>query len=189
MVVSAGRTKRMRRIWQNLFWTGCLGAAAFWLLWRHSIKENRTFFVILGCATVLLFWLHGWIEQSVAAVMARRHGLPQAPGSSEPPPTFAKAFADGLRLTFILSLAAFVLLRSAILHGSPIGEHLQQAGYAALRLMLSSVGKENPPVVVIDTSDVPLVDAVDPSGAHVRITDRTPLRKFLEQATGDDNVK
>lgn len=182
--------KRTRRLWQNLFWTVCLTAAAFYLLWRGAIKEDRTFFVILVCATVLLFWMHTWIQRRVAAIMVRSDGLPDQLADAEtPPPTFAKAFADGVRLTFVLSLAAFVILRSAILHGSPIGEHLQQAGYAALRLMLSSQGKENPAAVVIDTSDVPLVDAVDPSGAHVRVTDRTPLRKFLELATSNDNIK
>ena len=39
------------------------------------------------------------------------------------------------------------------------------------------------------TSDVPVVEMPGPNGTHVRVTDRKPLREFLDKATSPQNVK
>jgi CHASE2 domain-containing sensor protein len=99
----------------------------------------------------------------------------------------------------MLSLVALLALHFLYFRGSSVGEHLEQAGYAVLRRVMSNSAKDAPQVVVVDTSNVRSVPTAflssDPKSAPVMptdrpadegrmVTDRAPLKEFLSQVVG-----
>jgi hypothetical protein len=110
-------------------------------------------------------------------------------GNKESPQDQARlgaAFMEDLQFSLILMLIALALMHLRFPRGAVIGEHLEQIGYALLRQMVSGSGKDDPPVIVIDTSAVPRIDV--PGSNRKPVTDRAPLRRFIEWLALPENA-
>ena len=159
-----------RRLWLKVAWTVALAVLADWLIAKPVLPRHKTLVLLLLAFTTFGLWLgpcmERWVLKGLATLMRLRRSSPG--GTGEPPMELPKISADfviGFQLTLVIALGATLFLDC-----SSVGEHLEQAGYAMSRYILSSHPKL--PVIVIDTSDV----------ARVALPDRAEAERAVRNA-------
>lgn len=148
------------------------------LVETHVVSGHAESIYPLAFLAVAVHWVRLRLVRQAnrQAVTAER-----GPGA-ETPPNNGVAFFGGLESVLLLGLGAVMVLNSVPLRGSLVGEHFEQGGYAALRLVLTPKGEIDPPVVVIDIGGLPMTDPGDKSRVRP-VTQRGPLLKFLTAVT------
>jgi hypothetical protein len=194
----------------NLAWTLILSAATTFLFQSHQLPRlEMVVAAVLAVVAVIILWLQRFLITGfewllVTFLRARRTAPEPIRGSPQELTRIAVAVVEGLRITINLWLVALVVLNLVFLRGSPIGEHLAQAGYNVVREVrrtVRSAKKIDSPVVVVDTSNIGLIpashamsgsrngkgDVPGPADERTFVTDRAPLRAFLELAASAKN--
>jgi len=123
----------------NLAWTLILSAATTFLFQSHQLPRlEMVVAAVLAVVAVIILWLQRFLITGfewllVTFLRARRTAPEPIRGSPQELTRIAVAVVEGLRITINLWLVALVVLNLVFLRGSPIGEHLAQAGYNVVR--------------------------------------------------------